>query len=66
MKYSIVLLAPPAFSTDNINFKKQIDKNRTNETAYNADILEELTRTRENYRKGLEKGTINTTKILTI
>jgi uncharacterized protein (DUF608 family) len=56
MKYSIVLLAPPAFSTDNINFKKQIEKNRTNETAYNAEIVEELTRTRENYRKGLEKG----------
>jgi hypothetical protein len=59
MKYSILLLAPTSLATDTINFKKQVDKNKTNKTSYNTDVLEELTRTRELYRRGIEKGLYN-------
>jgi hypothetical protein len=59
MKYPILLLAPSNHTTDSINFRDQVDKNKTKDTLYNIEILEELTKARELYRRGIEKDDID-------
>lgn len=49
-------MAPSNHTTDSINFRDQVDKNKTKDTLYNIEILEELTKARELYRRGIEKG----------